>query len=323
MGFPSDRTWDSAYLLEAAIDKRSMLFNDPGTDCFRIFNTEGEGIDGLTVDYYAGYILIQYFNKSAENIIKSITPLLVKKFPVRIKGILSKNRTPLRSGELADIRWTSAVIEGDYPADDVIVIQNGVKARVDLVNGQNTGIFLDMREIRESLAPFYRSSGIARMLNLFSYTALFSVHALKNGASGAVNIDLSKGVLSRAKVNYVLNGLKIDDRDFIYGDAVEWMKRLHKNRAEFNFAVFDPPTFARNRGKNFSVKKDYYDALRRVELLLGNGYILTSINSYTVSEMEYRSYHPPEWELLMFSNESSDFVNKGNPYLKAGLWKIR
>lgn len=322
MEHPSDHLKDNEYLIKSATEKRAALFKDSETDCFRIFNSDGDGIDGLTIDYYAGYILIQYFNRPAEDRVSDILPLLIRSVPVPVIGVLSKNRMPVQRDETPEDKWESRLIEGTYPGDDIVVVQNGTKARVDLLHGQNTGIFLDMREIRERLRSVYTAGDMTRMLNLFSYTALFSVHALKNGVESAVNVDLSKGVLNRARINYSINGLKVDERDFIYGDAVEWMKRLHKNRVKFDFVVFDPPTFARNKKKNFSVKKDYHDALRRVELLLDGGFVLTSINSYTVSESEYRSFHPSDWELLMFSNESSDFVNKGNPYLKAGLWKI-
>ncbi len=323
MELPSDIVnKDIAYMLKSAIERRGSLFEDSETDCFRIFNSSGDGIDGLTIDYYAGYLLLQYFNSGAREKIRKILPDLLKIIPVSVKGILSKNRMTPAGDELPDEKWKSTILEGDYPSDDIVVMQNGVKARVDLVNGQNTGIFLDMREIRDKLAHFYKSESVKRMLNLFSYTALFSIHALKNGAESAVNIDLSRGVLNRAKVNYQLNDLKIDERDFIYGDALDWTKQLSRKNVSFDYAVFDPPTFARNKKKNFSVKKDYSDSLQKVELLINKGFILTSINSYTVTEQEYRSYHPAAWELLMFGNESSDFVYSGNPYLKAGLWKI-
>jgi len=323
MVHPSDKSKkDDTYLFSSAIEKRRMHFEDSETDCFRIFNTSGDGIDGLTVDYYAGYILLQYFTKSAESVISKILPEIMNLLPVPIKAILSKNRMTPSRGEIPDEQWKSVILEGDYPTDGIVVVQNGVRARVDLVNGQNTGIFLDMREIRDKLAQFYKSESLNKMLNLFSYTALFSAHALKNGVNSAVNIDLSRGVLNRAKINYELNGLKVDQRDFIYGDALDWTKQLSKKGVFFDFAVFDPPTFARNKKKNFSVKKDYTDSLQRVELLIDKGFILTSINSYTVTEQEYRSYHPDNWELLMFGNESSDFVYSGSPYLKVGLWKI-
>ena len=159
------------------------------------------------------------------------------------------------------------------------------------------------------------------MLNLFCYTGLFSVHALVCGVDSAINVDLSRTVLSRARDNYRLNGLECDDRDFIYGDALEWIKLFIKKKQVFDFAVFDPPTFARNRKKQFSVKRDYRASLEKLDQSVrAGGLILTSVNSYSVSEKEYRSYHPDSWQLLMFANESSDFNNRGNPYLKVGLW---
>jgi 23S rRNA G2069 N7-methylase RlmK/C1962 C5-methylase RlmI len=49
-------------LLKTALEKRARLFGDSRTDCFRLFNGDGDGTDGLTIDYYAGHILVQYFN---------------------------------------------------------------------------------------------------------------------------------------------------------------------------------------------------------------------------------------------------------------------
>jgi len=225
------------------------------------------------------------------------------------------------NSDKSDPQWESRVLEGVYAPEDAVVVQNGVKARVDLVNGQNTGIFLDMRDIRDRLLSFYKSESITRMLNLFSYTAVFSVHALKNGAGNSINIDLSKNVLNRAKINYRLNDLRVDERDFVYGDAIDWIKRLNKRRELFDFIVFDPPTFARNKKGSFSVKKNYLNSLESIKPLVKDRFILTSVNSYSVTEEEYRSFHPVQWKLLMLENESSDFVYKGNPYLKVGLWK--
>jgi len=311
---------DLEYIINSALEKRENLFKNENTDCFRIFNSSGDGIEGLIIDFYAEYILIQYFNKIAESIINKISQIIIKILPVPVKGILSKNRI-LNSDRSAD-QWKSNILEGVYDPDTAIVVQNGVKARVDLLNGQNTGIFLDMRDIRDKLASFYRSESIKRMLNLFSYTAIFSIHALKNGARNSINIDLSKNVLNRAKINYRLNDLRVDERDFIYGDAVDWIKRLNKKKELFDFIVFDPPTFARSKKGNFSVKKNYLNSLESVQSLAKDRFILTSVNSYSVTEEEYRAFHPVQWKLLMLENESSDFVYKGNPYLKVGLWQV-
>lgn len=311
-------------LLNTAIRKRVKLFTDADTNCYRLFNGDGDGVPGLTIDWYGGYVLVQYFDHGLASMTDEIRASLARcerNLPSRPRGILLKNR--LRPDDVRDIAaaMRSAVLDGSAPPPGYTVRQNGILAEVDLVGGQSTGIFLDMREVRERLAAYYRPSDI--MLNLFSYTALFSVHAVRNGITGAVNVDLSKGVLERAKTNYRLNGLDVDERDFIYGDSLEWLRRFRKKGKTFSIVIFDPPTFSRNRKRTFSSKKDFRDSLGLVSGIISEGFALTSINSFSISREEYLSYHPRGWTLEFIANESSDFTHQGNPYLKAGLWKIK
>ncbi len=314
--------------LKSSFFKREYLFEDDETDCFRLFNSEGDGIEGLTVDLYGEFLLVQYFNRSVEDLLAGETSLIngiitaADLFPVPIRGVLVKNR--LRSRSLSGIQHMreTRLVAGELPGRDYCVKQNGVNAYVDLIHGQNTGLFLDMREVRESLKPFYSHTKIKSMVNFFSYTSIFSVHGLLNGVEHSVNVDLSKGVLRRSIDNYKLNGLPVDQRDFIYGDALKWIRTFERKHRGFNFIIFDPPTFSRNKKRNFSVKKDYPGALKIMENISDDGYILTSVNSYSVSRDEYISYHPPRWKNLLVMNESSDFIHPGTPYLKVGLWKI-
>ena len=311
-------------LLENAFNRRAGLFSDGETDCFRIFNSSGDGIEGFTADYYCGYILLQYFTAGAEGRIGELidsVKLYAEGLPSEVRGILVKNRRAMPESEGAE-KWKSRLVHGAYPDDGIAARQNGIMMNVDLVNGQNTGIFLDMREIRSSLADFYKNEKPVSMLNLFCYTGAFSVHALRSGVQHAVNVDLSKSVLKRAKENYRINGLDIDERDFVYGDSFDRVKIFAKKNICFDFAVFDPPTFSRNKGKSFSVRQDYGAFLQKLESVVPRGFVFTSINSASLDRGEYISFHPRRWELVMFMNESSDFIHRENPYLKAGLWKI-
>lgn len=49
--------------LATAIQGRHQLFQSAETTAFRVFNGEGDGIGGLTIDYYDGYFLIQWYSK--------------------------------------------------------------------------------------------------------------------------------------------------------------------------------------------------------------------------------------------------------------------
>ncbi len=306
-----------------AFERRAGLYKSPGDDCFRLFNALGDGIDGLTIDSYGDYLLVQFyfdhlFNRAAE-LLSAIEHALAR-LPGRPRGLLIKDRRKIDDGDGYTARRSSEIVWGDVPPAGYCVFHNGVKVVVDLVHGQHTGLFLDMREIRRALEPYYPA--VERMLNLFSYTAVFSVHALVGGVRSAVNVDLSAPVLERARENYRVNGLDCDDRDFIRGDSFDWLRRFNRKSRRFDLVIFDPPTFSRNKQRSFSVKADYRAALDAIGICAPGGLALATVNADSVSEEEYRSFRPPGWQLLYYANESEDYVYKIKPYLKAGLWRI-
>jgi len=314
---------DLAPLLSDAFKKRQALFGDPASTCFRLFNGAGDGLDGLAIDWYDGYLLVQYFKPAVGGMTDDLARGIDAAgafLPGALSCILLKNR--MKQEDAADISATrtSSLVSVSEPPEGHTVTQNGVRAAVDLVRGQSTGIFLDMREVRDRLTPYYAPDDT--MLNLFSYTALFSVHAARCGITGAVNVDLSRAVLERAKTNYGLNGIRVDERDFVYGDSLEWARRFRKKGRTFSFVIFDPPTFSRNRQRSFSSRRDYAASLALLADLAPGGHALTSVNSFSISAGEYRSFHPASWRLEFFANESSDFTRAADAYLKVGLWKI-
>ncbi len=318
-------------LFRKAFEFRGFLHNSTENTCYRIFNSGSDGIPGLTIDRYGEYILVQFYD---EAIVDSKDGLLraelaseiadaVECLPFNVKGVVLKNRIMyVDIPDYSDVR-TSQLLQGELPPGDYGVRQNGLEVCVDIVNGQSTGVFLDMREVRDFLGSFYREKGVRRMLNLFCYTGLFSVHALASGVASAVNVDLSRSVLTRARKNYELNGLRADDRDFIYGDANEWIRRLKKQGRVFDFVVIDPPTFARHRSKSFSVKRDMADSINNLSHLAPGGYVLSAVNTKNVDEAEYLSYHPAGWELVRFFRESTDYIPEKENYLKCGIWQVK
>ena len=309
-------------ILDKAFAKRAALFADPANDCCRLFNGAGDGMDGITIDRYAAWLLVQIEKSSLLNKRETLFPSIVKAahgLSFKPRGILWKD---ISASEAAwrESPCRSSIMDGHAPPEELIVVQNGVRVAVDLLTGRHTGLFLDMRTIRGLLAPYYKSAG--DMLNLFCYSGVFSVHGLKNGMGHALNLDLAKTALERARRNYVLNGLACDERDFMYGDALTWMKALAKKGRRFDLVVLDPPTFARSRQGSFSVKKDFPRCLELVQSLAPGGLALTVVNSPAVSEQQYRDWRPASWRLVWLEHEPDDFPWANAPYLKAGLWRI-
>ena len=117
--------------------------------------------------------------------------------------------------------------------------------------GFSVGLFLDMREVRAWLRA--RSAG-RRVLNLFAYTCSFGVAAALGGAERVVNLDLSRPYLEWGKANYALNGLPVDDHDFVFGDAFDWLERFARRQTEWDVVIVDPPSFS---STPFSITRDY------------------------------------------------------------------
>jgi 23S rRNA (cytosine1962-C5)-methyltransferase len=308
--------------LISSFELRSKYLSGRGTNCFRLFNSSADGIEGLTIDLYGEYLLMQFFDENLfadKNLLVEGSLGASAGMEICVKGVLLKKRTRLTTSKISAAR-KSSVVFGEPPPAGYTVIQNGVRAAVDLIEGQNTGIFLDMRVVRNRLLDYYGKT--ESMLNLFSYTSLFSIHGLMNGVRHAVNIDLSRQVLKKAVKNYEINGLSVDSRDFIYGDAIDWSRRIKKTGRRFSLIIYDPPTFSRGKKRTFSVRRHYSGHLDLLGGLSEGGYILTSINSPSISKDEYASMHPRGWKLEFLESEPDDFGDTGTPYLKAGLWQI-
>ncbi len=309
-------------ILDKAFARRARLFADPAHDCCRLFNGAGDGMDGITIDRYAAWLLVQVEKASLLEKQKTLFPAIIQAgrcLPCKPRGILWKDISD-SAATWRDYPCRSSIMDGHAPPEELIVVQNGVRVGVDLMLGRHTGLFLDMRTIRGLLAPHYKKAGT--MLNLFCYSGMFSVHGLKNGLSSVLNLDLAKTALERARSNYGLNGLACDERDFMYGDALTWMKAFAKKGRRFDCVVLDPPTFARSKQGSFSVKKDFPRCLELVQSLAPGGLALTVINSPTITEQQYRDWHPASWRLKWLEHEPDDFPCGGEPYLKAGLWRI-
>jgi 23S rRNA (cytosine1962-C5)-methyltransferase len=160
---------------------------------------------------------------------------------------------------------------------------------LSFTEGYSIGLFLDQRENRRRLLSGYISSGFPlfdseipapEVLNTFSYTCGFSVHAAQAGAR-TTNLDLSKKYLQWGKEHFLLNRLDPQEHDFIFGDVFDWMRRFHKKGRKFDLILLDPPTFSRSKQFGaFRAEKDYSKLVAAALLLLKpRGVLFASCNT--------------------------------------------
>lgn len=269
----TQRPIDQAFFMEKfqqAIAKRQSFFADETTTAFRLFNGEGDGVGGITIDYYADYLVISWYNETIHYFKKMIVDSLLQVFP-NAKGVVEKIRF---KSELVESRW----LAGEKPQEPLIVLENGVSYAVYLDEGYMTGIFLDQKEVRGRL-----TEGLAagqKVLNMFSYTGAFSVAAAYGGALETTSVDLAQRSLPKTQEQFEVNGLPLAQQKIIVMDTFDYFRYAARKNLSYNLIVLDPPSFARNKKKTFSVAKDYGRLIEdSVDILTEEGMIIASTNA--------------------------------------------
>lgn len=162
----------------------------------------------------------------------------------------------------------SEILIGEIP-ESLIVLENGMKIKLNLLSNQNSGYFPDMKKGREFVKENAKDKSV---LNLFSYTCAFSVAAKLGGAYTVVNVDMSKGALSTGKANHALNAIEPRSVSYLPYNILKSFSNL-KKRGPYDFIIIDPPSFQRG---SFEATKDYEKIIKRLEELASDDCILLS-----------------------------------------------
>ena len=199
-------------------------------------------------------------------------------------------------------RSDTRLMAGSVP-DPHVVTEGPSRYRVQVLRGQNHGLFLDMAEgrrwVREFAAAFKARQGRgARVLNLVAYTCAFSVAALQGGAAHVTNLDMARGALATGQQNHRLNGLPLSSASFLAHDLFNSWAKLTRG-GPYDLIIADPPSYQKG---SFVATKDYARLLRRLPTLLApGGHALLCLNAPELS-MEFLqglvSEHAPSLEFV-------------------------
>ncbi len=309
-------------LFRQAKEKRSSYYQDELTTAFRLFNQEGDGFGGLTVDLYGDYAVFSWYNSYVYQIRKVISEAFRQVFP-EVLGTYEKIR-------FKGLDYESAHVYGQEAPDFFTVLENGVLYQVFMNDGLMTGIFLDQHEVRGSLVD-----GLAMgksLLNMFSYTAAFSVAAAMGGASQTTSVDLAKRSRELSQAHFQANGLSTDDHRFIVMDVFEYFKYAKRKGLTYDVIVLDPPSFARNKKQTFSVAKDYHKLISQsLEILNPGGIIIASTNAANVSRQKFteqidKGFAGRSYQILNKYGLPADFAynkkDESSNYLKVISMKV-
>ena len=309
-------------LFRQAKEKRSAYYQDELTTAFRLFNQEGDGFGGLTVDLYGDYAVFSWYNSYVYQIRQTISEAFRQVFP-EVLGAYEKIR-------FKGLDYESAHVYGQEAPDFFTVLENGVLYQVFMNDGLMTGIFLDQHEVRGSLVD-----GLAMgksLLNMFSYTAAFSVAAAMGGASQTTSVDLAKRSRELSQAHFQANGISTDEHRFIVMDVFEYFKYAKRKGLTYDVIVLDPPSFARNKKQTFSVAKDYHKLISQsLEILNPGGIIIASTNAANVSRQKFteqidKGFAGRSYQILNKYGLPADFAynkkDESSNYLKVISMKV-
>ncbi len=278
---------DVAYFvrkIKSAMKYREDFYRDETTTAFRVFNGEGDGVGGLTIDYFDGFYLVTWYSVGIYTFKNDILEAL--KSSVEYKGIYQKKRFDAKGQYLDD---TNDFVCGDKADAPIIVKENGVNFAIYLDDGAMVGVFLDQRDVRKTIRDSYAKG--ETVLNTFSYTGAFSVFAALGGAAKTTSVDLANRSRSKTEEQFTINGINVEAQDIIVEDVFNYFKYAVRKKLTFDLVVLDPPSFARSKKHTFSAGKDYVKLLKEaIQITNKGGAIVASTNASNFDMQKFKEF---------------------------------
>ncbi|MEW6665141.1 MAG: class I SAM-dependent methyltransferase [Thermodesulfobacteriota bacterium] len=255
-------------LASAVETRRALALLEPRGAC-RLVNAESDGLPGLIVDRYAGFLVCQFLAAGVEHwkreIVVGLQDLLAP------TGIYERSDAGIRAKE--GLRPSSGVLLGSDPPDLVQIEEGPCRFAVDIRRGQKTGFYLDQRENR-ALLPNYAAG--AEVLNCFAYTGAFGIWALKGGAKSILHVESSSDALGLARHHAQLNDLATDASEYRAGDVFQVLREYRDAGRRFDLIVLDPPKFVDTQAQLERGSRGYKDInLLAFSLLRPGGTLFT------------------------------------------------
>lgn len=305
-------------------------------NAYRLVYGEADFLPGLIVDRFGDILVMQLLTLGMDVCRKTIVDALVE--VMQPQGIYERSDVSVR--ELEGLEQLKGPVYGECPRY-VTVKENGLSICVDIVEGQKTGYFFDQRENRASIEPLMTGwgarSGIslqevdqdgtskqlpvnksgsvvtflywdgATVLECFSHTGSFTLHACKYGAKNVTCLDISEHAIESAQENVKLNGYE-DRVEFVVDDAFQYLRTQVKGVEErekragvsagkpkvdtskpmtsgggrtWDVVILDPPAFAKTKHAIQGATRGYKDInLHGMKLVNEGGYLVTASCSY-------------------------------------------
>ena len=265
--------------IDQAIARRALVGLAADDGAQRLVFSESDGLSGLVVDRYAGYLSVQItaggLNRFRDVILD------------HLQGTLQPSGICLRVDEKTasheGMEQTEQWVRGTQPDGPVLFVQNGLTWSVDLLGGQKTGTYLDQQANHAAAAHYLRGR---RVLDVCCYAGGFGLVAAAAGAAEVLGIDGSDKALEAAAENARRNN--VSNISFAKADCFDFLHQAVAKGDTFDAVVLDPPRFAGSRHQLDSALRAYQKLnAAAVQLLTPGGVLVTNSCSGRVSRSDF------------------------------------
>lgn len=267
-------------LVRESVSRRRDFFSLPDTTAFRLIHGEADFLPGIACDAYGREIRFIISSRFADKFLPVIASELSSMLkPSVIEAVTDKQFAGLE-GLKERIRHFRDGVETkeDENRDNVRFIENGIWYEAAPGKGQKSGFYCDQRDNRVITGEYARGKTV---LDLFSYTGGFTLHALKNGALSVDAVDSSESALRHLLYQIHLNEdkkvLPEGSRERVTtttADAFEFIRASEDGK--YDMMILDPPKLAKTKSALDNAMKAYKDLNRVAMMKIRNGGIIAT-----------------------------------------------
>lgn len=265
-----------------AVEYRRQVMGEEFSACRLVFG-EADGLPGLTVDRYNDVLVTEVLCAGTDRVKGLLYGFLLDELAGEASAVYERSDSPLRDKEGLPRFQGWAVGEGP---GRTVIRQNGVRFAVDYIHGQKTGFFLDQLRNRGEILRLARGR---RVLDCFTHTGAFALHAAMGGAERVTAVDVSADALDTARENARLNGLE-DRVEFLRADVFDLLTDMAARRdRSYDLIILDPPAFTKSSATVKAAYRGYKEInLKAMRLLPRGGYLATCSCSHFMTDELFR-----------------------------------
>lgn len=325
MSYHEDEQIDRSLIQERIHDAIDYRRTFADLKSCRLIFAESDRLPALIVDAFNDVLVVQCLALGMERFKRDIIDALISEMHPR--GIWERNDVPVR--KLEGLEMQTGLLYGEVP-DRVEIMENGIRFLVDVKEGQKTGYFLDQKENRAAIAPFVKNQ---KVLDCFTHTGSFALHAGHYGASEVTGVDISEYACAFAGENARINNL--DNRvRFVTANAFDLLSEQSRRGEKYDTIILDPPAFTKSRGTVDNAIRGYKEInLRAMKMIRTGGYLVSCSCSQHVLPDMFRNMINDAAKDAKVILRQAEFRSQGKDhpilpwaketeYLKCGIYQV-